>query len=213
MKFLKETMIQCRSHPLFFFLLLPLALLPSLLYLFYFFARIDTLETVKQQILQLSKKSELQKSKQEEEEHVLKKLKLANHYYIDQHLESQLFLEPDLRRVQATLAYNPEDSWAKKRVQFLKEGSNRLRFSEQNLKTHLGFQEVEEIQQYAVEMNLEDLKRLLAHIDDIKIGPYLPAPNAPQLIIKNFELTKKKLKEDEEVYLVNLHLIKRELAQ
>ncbi len=213
MKQLKEKFKQYRSQPFFFCLLLSLALVPSLFYMLYFFTRMDTLESVQQQIAQLSKKADLQKFRKEEEELFLKKLKMADHYYIDKQLESQLFLESELKRYQAVLAYDPEECWTKKRVQFLKEGTNRLRFSEQNLKNIHGFQEVEEVQQHTVEMNLEDLKQLLAHIEDVTIGPYLPHPNSPQLIIKNFELTKKKLKENEEVYLVNLQLIKRELSQ
>ncbi|HSX03208.1 MAG TPA: hypothetical protein VLG76_00590 [Rhabdochlamydiaceae bacterium] len=208
-----EKFKQVRAHPLFFFLALPLALLPSLIYALYFFNRIDTLDNFQEQVYRLAKKSETLKSKKEEEDLFLKKLKAADHFYIDKCLEAQVFLEPEFKRYQAILAYDSEDLWTKRRVQFLTEGTNQLRFSEQNLKSSGGFQEVEEVQQRPVEMNLEDLKKLLSNIEEVEIGSFSPHTNGPQLIIKNFDLTRKKLKEQEEVYLINLQLIKREITQ
>jgi len=213
MKQLIEKLKQLKFPPFFSMVALSLALFPSLFYMGYFFNRMSTLDECQEELQRLVKKSEILKAKKEGEEHFLTKLQKADHYYVDKCLESQIFLSPELKKYQAALSYDPEDLWTKRRVEFLKEGGNTLRFSEQNLKTGQGFQEVEELLQKPVEMNLDDLKKLLANIEDVKIDPYVPEPNAPSLIIKKFELTKKKLKEQEEVYLINLQLIKREIAQ
>lgn len=198
------------SLPSLLFLFLPLALLPSLCFIIHFFLRLDTCGDLENRIYALQQKSELSQLKKQEGEFFLKKLKIADHYYLDKHLENLTFLEADIRRIQAYIQSNPEDERAKKRMQFLKEGANQLRFSEQNIKNLQGVLEVEEIQQYPVEMNEEDLKKVLSRIEEVAITNYSPGEKAPQMIIKNFELTRKKIQEQEEVYLINLQLIKRE---
>lgn len=198
------------SHPLLPFLLLPLALLPSLCLIAHFFIRLNTCGDLENRIYALQRKSALLQLKKQEGEFFAKKLKSADHYYIDKHLENLTFLESDIRTLQVFIQNNPEDERAKKRMQFLKEGANQLRFSEQNIKNLQGMQEVEEIQQYPVEMNEEDLKKVLSRIEDVTIASFCPGEKPPQLIIKNFELTRKKIKEQEQVYLINLQLIKRE---
>lgn len=191
-------------HPLFFFLILPLSLLPSLYLTLHFAFKVHSFKDLEEKIAIVQKKSEALKWKTEEEGYFLKKLKSADPYYIDKYLESLSFLESDLKKLQTS---DSTDNWSKNRLGFLKGGSNRLRFSEQNRKQLKGLQEVEEVQQNAVEMNTEDLKRVLARIEEVPIGNYLAGEHPPQMIIKNFELIKK---EQEDVYLVNLTIIKRE---
>src|SRR5262249_25946789 len=158
----------------------------------------------KEEIFTLQKKSESIKVKTRDEDYFLNKFKTADRYYIDKYLESLTFLESDLKRLQGALQNDPNDEWSKKRMKFLNEGTNRLRFYEQNQKLVQNVQEVEEVQQASIEINTEDLKRILARIEEIQIGPYLSGQNPPQMIIKNFELIKKSLKENEETYLLNL---------
>lgn len=213
MKQLIEKFRQYQEKPFFFFLALPLALLPSLFYMVYFFSCWASLENTQEDLQRLIQKSTVANSKKQEGDLFLQTLQKADHYYVDKCLENQIFLEPELKQCQVALAYDPEDFEAKKRMEFLNGGSNRLRFSEQNLKNGQGFLEVEEVQQRPVEMNLDDLKKLLANIENVSIGPFLPSSGIPQLMIKNFELNRKKMKEDEELYLINLHLIKREICQ
>ncbi len=65
-------------------------------------------------------------------------------------------------------------------------------------------------QQTPIELNEEDLKRLLCLIEGATIWPYGPKEGRPQLIIKDFTLSKKELPSQEKVYVVSIQLIKRE---
>lgn len=198
------------SHPSLLFLFLPLALLPSFCFIIHFFLRLNTFEDLEKRVCTLQQKSEMSLMKKQEGEASLKKIKNADRYYIDKNLENLTFLETDTRRLQAYIQSNPDDEKVKKRIKFLKEGGNQLRFSEQNIKNIQGVHEVEEIQQKPVEMNGDDLKKLLSRIEDIPIEHYQAGEKPPQMIIKNFELRRKKIQDEEEVYLVNLQFIKRE---
>ena len=140
----------------------------------------------------------------------LSSLKNPDHFYIDKHIETLCFLEPEIRKTEAQLLENPNDDTLKKRLHFLKEGPNRLLFSEVQTRQHNHFQEVEEKQQHVVEMNEEDLKKTLSLIEGVTIWPYGPKEMRPQLIIKDFQLSKKETSSQEFVYIINMDLIKRE---
>ena len=72
-------------------------------------------------------------------------------------------------------------------------------------------QEVIEKQQHSIEINAEDLKKLLHRIEGIAIDPSLLLPTGrPQLLIQDFELRKSETDTKEHVYVVNMQLIKRE---
>lgn len=207
MKALLDEFKKYLSQPLFLFAMLLLCLLPSLFLSFRYFLKLQTYKNLEEQIVSLHGKSAALKFGSQNEDYFLKKLKNADPYYIDKYLENLIFLESSIKKLQAG---DSLDEKSRKRVKFLKEGSNHLRFSQQSRKQVKGVQETEEILQHAVEMHSEDLKKVLARIEEVQIGNYLPGENPPQLIIKNFELTKKTLNEKEEIYLVNLSLIKRE---
>ena len=106
-----------------------------------------------------------------------------------------------------------QDEELKERLGFLKEGKNKLLFVEEGIERSGSLQEVEEKCKYPVEMNEEDLKKLLSVVEEVKIGSNLPPDNAPQLIIKNFELLKKPTLGSEDVFEVHLSIIKRETLE
>jgi len=66
------------------------------------------------------------------------------------------------------------------------------------------------VQQHVVEVNEEDLKRLLCLIEGTTIWPYGPKEGRPLLIIKDFKLSKKELFSKEKVFSLSMQLIKRE---
>lgn len=158
----------------------------------------------------LWKNLEAQKFKQQAESHYLHKLHQADPYYIDKYLESLVFLEEETANLQILLRANPSDDALKQRLRHLKDGTNQLRFSEENLHRVGNLQEVDENQQHPVEINLADLKKLLTRIEEVPISPYQPIEKAPQLIIKYFDLFKKPVSDQEDTYLIQMNLIKRE---
>lgn len=191
--------------------LLFLAPLPIFYFAFSFYTEMQKdlgarLELLHQKALQ----HELQKKR---EAHFVEKLKKSDHYYIDKYLESLTFLQPEIQKLESALTTGAQDEELKERLSFLKEGKNKLLFVEEAIERTSSLQEVEEKCKYAVEMNEEDLKRVLSVVEEVKIGSYLPPENAPQLIIKNFELLKKPTLGSEDVFEVHLSLIKRETLE
>ncbi len=91
------------------------------------------------------------------------------------------------------------------------ESLHMLRFSEEIVRKADGIQEMEEVQIEPIQVDDEDLKRILSVVEGIQIGPYSPPENSPQLIIKQFNLTKKSHNPQESIFVLNMQLIKREL--
>jgi hypothetical protein len=137
-------------------------------------------------------------------------LKNPDPHYLDKHVEPLTFLLPEIKKLETIQLENPDEEQIAKRLQWLKEGDNRLRFSEEQIRANALFRETEEKQQHSVELNEEDLKKLLCLIEGITIWPYGPKEGRPQLIIKEFKLTKKELSSYEKVFVVSMQLIKRE---
>lgn len=136
----------------------------------------------------------------------------ADHFYIDKHLETLSFLESEAETLQKLVnnKYFAGDENVKKRLEFILGPSNDLLFSEGNVQSYPFFQETISSLVHPVEVNLEDLKEILALVEGSQIGPYKPGPNRPQLIIIDFKLDRKEATEKNEVFLLNMKLLKRE---
>lgn len=163
------------------------------------------LQSVKEQVLIREKKQAVNIA-------VRQNFRDADHFYIDKHLETQTFLEPEIESLQKLNANKnyPEDENVKKRLENLTSQANALAFSEGVVQTYPHFQETTETLVHPVEINVADLQKILALIEGVEIGPYKPAPHRPQLIILDFKLDKKSVHEKNEVYVLNLKLLKRE---
>ncbi len=198
------------AHPLSYVGLIALCPLPFMLTLFHFFAHLQSLESIEEDILRLERKSLYAQDWLKKESAFLTQLKTSDHFYIDKHLETLTFLEPEVKKMEAFLLENDQDDSLKKRVQLLKGTANKLLFSEEKMRHDDQFQEIEEKQQMPVEMNEEDLKKLLSFIEGLTIWPYGPKEARPQLIVTDFQLTKKELPTHEHVFVVQLQLLKRE---
>lgn len=198
------------AGPAGFTALLIAAPIPFLYFFFHFFVQLNAYEQLTDELHRIYRKSIQLESLHQKESDFLSSLKNPDHFYIDKHLETLCFLEPEIKKTEALLNENPSDDALNKRLHFLKEGPNRLLFTEQQTRQHQHFQEVEEKQQHLVEMNEEDLKKTLSLIEGVTIWPYGPKEKRPQLIIKDFQLSKKELSSGESVFVVNMHLIKRE---
>lgn len=136
----------------------------------------------------------------------------ADHFYIDKHLETLVFLEPEIEsliKISTSPNFN-DDERIKKRLEYLTSQANSLVFSEGVVQSYPLFQETLETLVHPVEVNADDLSKILANIEGIQIGPYEPKPNIPQLLILEFKLDKKRVHEKNEVYVLNLKLLKRE---
>jgi hypothetical protein len=136
----------------------------------------------------------------------------ADHFYIDKYLETQTFLEPEIENLQKIVSNKnyPEDETVRKRLEHLSGQGNAMIFTEGVVQTYPLFQETTETLVHPVEINSSDLQEILALIEGVEIGNYKPAPNRPQLLILDFKLDKKNLNDKNDVFMLNLKLLKRE---
>lgn len=136
----------------------------------------------------------------------------ADHFYIDKYLETLTFLEPEIEGLQKLLTNKnlADDEQIKKRLEHLTGPGNSMVFSEGVVQSSPIFQETTETLVHPVEINGADLQKVLAKIEGTQIGSFSPAAHRPQLLILDFKLDRKSVNEKNEVFLLNLKLLKRE---
>jgi hypothetical protein len=164
----------------------------------------STLEAIQDQAFLKEKKQALNLA-------VRQHFKDADHFYIDKYLETLVFLEPEIELLQKIVSDKnfANDERIKKRLELLTSQANSLVFSEGMVQSFPLFQETTETLVHPVEVNVTDLQKILARIEGVEVGPFKPGPYRPQLLITEFKLDKKK-NDKNEVFLINLKLLKRE---
>ncbi len=160
------------------------------------------LKSAAQHIEILQRKAQTLQQKQTREEVVWKQVEKSDPLYLSQAVESIPLLVSELQRVQVLAKQYPEKRPLHERLAFLQSGQNQIRFVEKTQRKGPYFQETELKLQNPVQMNDEDLRKFLNSIEG-------KDPFKPLLIVKNFELKKKKEKGDEMIYNIQLELIKR----
>lgn len=208
MKSFQKKVKQYLHHP---YLILALGLIPCFLVITIYFRNARKLEELQTHVFYLKEKQLSAQKKSFLEQALLKQIKNADPAYLEKEIESLRFLQTEVHKIQALLHTEPNNESLQHRLNFLLEGQNHLRFRLQNFQRAGKFQEIQAIQEHPVELNREDLKKLLARIENVPIGEYKPGLHPPDLIIKNFELIRKPLPSNEEVFLIHLELIKREI--
>lgn len=135
----------------------------------------------------------------------------ADHFYIDKYVESLTFLEPEVENLQKIINHKnfTEDDVLKQRLEFL-TSANTLIFAEGVVQSYHTFQETMESLVHPVEVNASDLCKILSTIEGVNIGNFSPGPSRPQLMITDFKLDKKKTTDKNEVYVMDMKLLKRE---
>jgi hypothetical protein len=199
-----------QNRILFYFFCL--GMLPLAITVFFFFSSkgeisdLDaSLEFAQQQVFIKEKKESSNLS-------VKQQFRDADHFYIDKYLETLVFLEPEIESLQQISKDKnfADDEKIKRRLETLSGSKNSMIFTEGIVQTTPQFQETTETLTNPIEINIDDLKKILARIEGIEIGDYTPAPNRPQLIITDMRLEKKKVGDTNEIFQLNLKLIKRE---
>ncbi|MGC1879483.1 MAG: hypothetical protein WA678_08935, partial [Rhabdochlamydiaceae bacterium] len=196
--------------PFLIWVLLAIAPVPFFVFLFHFLFGLQKLGGLEEEMERIHAKMVVFQETERKESFLLASLKNPDPHYLDKNVETLTFLLTEIKKLEAIQLENPEEEQTGKRLQMLKNGSNQLRFSEEQIHSNELFRETEEKQQHPVELNEEDLKKLLCLIEGVTIWPYGPKEGRPQLIIKDFKLEKKELSSHEKVFVVSIQLIKRE---
>ena len=187
-----------------------LCLLPTVFMAFSVMERNTRLKEIQGEMDYLAIKMERVKELQKDRSAFFKTYHSVDHYYVDNALESLQFLTPEieaLRLVMDSPAFESCDA-IKQRLDLLTKGSNRFVFAEGNRKIVGQIEEVELSHKRSVELNLHDLKRVLSAVEGVSIGEHIPPKGRPQMIMKRFQLNKKK-RAERETYQLEIQLIKR----
>lgn len=187
-------------------------LLPLLFVVFTFWSKLSDVEQLENTIQEVELLHLNREKKQTLNTIVRNHYRDADHFYIDKNLETLTFLEPEIEALQKSLNQknSAEDDQLKKRLEILTSPANQMAFSEGVVQSLPEFQETTETLTHPVEVDVENIKEILARIEGMDIGPYHPIPNRPQLIILEFKIEKKKSIDKNEIFLLNMKLLKRE---
>lgn len=139
----------------------------------------------------------------------------ADKFYIDKNLETLTFLEPEIRGLTKVVDNKnfAGDEKIYKRLEFLTSAENRLLFSEGPAEVYPHFQESTAALAHAVQINISDLKKILSLIEGVDIEEFKPGLGRPQMLITDFELSKKQINEGNDVLSLNMKVLKREFQQ
>ncbi len=192
-----------------YWFLLILIPLPSFYFLFNYSLTLDRLIALDEQLENIHARKNQVEAVQKREHSALSSLAQSDPFYIDKHLETLIFLEPEIKKIESLFADTQVDETIQKRLHFLKN-TNRFLLAEDKIRSKEKLREVFEKQQQPVEIDEEDLKKLLALIEGVTIWPYGPKEGRPQIIIQDFSLSKKQHRAQDHVFVVNMNLIKRE---
>lgn len=189
-----------------------LGTLPFLFVFFLFYSEKSRLDEIQSTIEMIKDQAFVKEKKQAINHAVRQHFRDADHFYIDKYLETLVFLEPEIEALQKiTNDKNfADDERIKKRLEYLTSPANSLVFSEGAVQSFPLFQETTETLVHPVEISAIDLQKILSRIEGMTINNFEPGPNRPQLVITECKLDKKKIADKNEVFQLNLKLIKRE---
>lgn len=180
-----------------------------LLFVGYFYTKEkNEWSAVADRIMAVHSLSEQKARKQSLNNALRKKYSDADYFYLDNQVETLSFLKKE-REALESLFQNPSftgNEAAEKRYAFLLGEANRLHFTEGSVQSGEGLQETIEIQAHPVEIDTQDLKEILVRLEGNR-------PGKPQLVITDFKLNKKAHPNGNQVFELNLKLLKREFVQ
>lgn len=183
-------------------------LVPIICATFYLFFQILELQELENRFIYSTKKGKSAIEKKRNKEQFLRRYSSYTPYFINQYIESLNFLDKEKQEL-ITLLNHPavlNKKILKERLSFLSGETNRLLFAEEKVRSSTKIKETEEKQRHPVQVDEKDLEKLLSLIEDVSSEPL----NSPQLIIRNFQLKKKETSLRNEIFEVEMELLKRE---
>jgi hypothetical protein len=201
-----------RMRPFFllFFSLAPI--LAATLFLFVKNMQIDALE---ERFEMAARKEKLAFERRQKKEKFLQQYADSDPYFVNRQIESLSFLQKE-KSLLESLLYHPasiDKQPLQERLLFIESGENKLSFVEENIRSSKEIKETEEKQRHPVQMEEEDLQRILSLLENVAIGSYLPTVQNPQILIRDFRMKKIKNPMQTESFEVEMELLKREFIK
>lgn len=187
-----------------------LSLLPIVFAMFHYNSETQSLQRLESQVSRLQEAAQIRNRKQSANALVRSYYSDADRFYLEKQTESTHLLEQESEALQklGNQPHMAEDPRITRRLGVL--AGNTLVFTEGMVQSYPFFNEIPEALQHPIEVEVEDIKELLAKIEGTKIGPYEPGPNRPQLLLTDFRLERKAPQGESEIYNLNLKILKRE---
>lgn len=191
-----------------------LAMIPPMLIFILFQSPLELRKSLENEINSTSQRALLFEKKQAINLAIRQQFLDADHSYIDKYLESLTLLEPETEALQQVVRGRDlaENETINKRLDLLSGKGNKIVFSEGVVESYPYFQDTAETLTHPVEIDIEDLKKILSIVEGVKISPYTPPPGRPELIILDLKLEKKNVSPNNQVFLLNMKLLKREFS-
>ncbi len=136
---------------------------------------------------------------------------LSDENFLVNYIETEPLLDSNLqylKKIQQVGEYSKYEPITE-RIKFLTEGENKLKFSLLSSSEGVFYKEKLWKLERPVEMNCEDVKKILALIEGVKIDKYLPNPMRPQLGITKFDLILKPQGNRNKVFCVDMEVLQR----
>lgn len=198
-----------KLRPFYFLLIL---LTPILFAFAYFLVESSDLSHLEEAFANSCKRGKSALEKKKEKEYFTKRYSQGNPYFLDEKIESLSFLQSEQKELESWLKHPAlvEKKLIESRLDFLKNGSNRLSFAEEAIRSSSTMKEVEEKQRRRVEMDETDLKQLLSLMEDLPMDTSSEISTRPQIVITDFQIHEKKTPLKTNVFEVEMQFIKRE---
>lgn len=186
--------------------------LPLCLVAMFLYGQLEELEMMKEKVLHVKEMTAEHDKRQSINISVMNAFREADHFYIDKHLETLVFLDPEIEALQKIVNHKnfPGDPAVKKRLELLSGSQNSLNFTEGVVQSFPFYQETMETLTHPVELNVSDLKNLLSKVEGVAIGDFKPLANRPQLLVMDFKIDRKKHADNNETFVLDMKLLKRE---
>jgi hypothetical protein len=185
--------------------LIILGFLPSFFALFHYTSKKKEWEAVSERILSIQHLAETKARKQYLNTIVRNAYLEADQLYLENQLEPISFLKKEKETLEQLLkspAFTGNEG-AEKRYSFLSSKANRFQWVQGSAQVAEGVHEVTCLLSHPVEVDGHDLKEILTRIEGNRKGK-------PQLLITDFKLNRQIRMSGNEVFELNMKLLKRE---
>lgn len=179
---------------------------------FYINHTLDPLDRLKEEIENIAVNGAKKQRQQKDNQAVMVAFENVDRFYIDKELETLPLLTKEIEAIRQALENkrNAPNEVLQKRLETVTSATNHLVFSEGVVQKYPFFQEVTETLVHPVEVDATDVQHILAIIEGREIGPFSPKAGRPQLLILDFRLERKSILQKNEIFLLNMKLLKRE---
>jgi hypothetical protein len=194
-------------------ILFTLILLPLLFATFFFFSEYQSREELTDRFERAKRNEKMANARSLRKERFLQLHANADPYFLDREIEALPLLEKERAHLESLSRHPafPNHQLLKKRLELINE--NKLSFVEGAIRNMGKVKETEEKQRYPVQVDEDDLQKMLSIIESVPVGTHQVPNKSPQFVIKTFRLKKQKTELQTDVFEVEMDLLKRDFIK